>query len=325
MAHGLSSRKESAPCFDAGSRYCPCELAVLGQCVACSLLRGEDTCRCGWSGVCVSSQFIFNGSKATLGRTSHRVSLIEREEPLLSAGTPKAFFMSLAVPREVAMWSVFPGSFVLVRPEGTPERWNVPLCVTAVKESSLEVMMEVQGPKTTAIDRKASSGSLLALTGPFWSGIPGMEHLRRFGAGSVLAVAKGVGQATVLQVAEYIRHRGGRLEALIGPGPLGSTFAVEPLVETGASVEIMPREKDHNLGRIAEELSSGHHELLLSCGSDDQHRGLIDLLRKMEAPPRFAWSSNLTMTCAEGICGSCLVQGFRGCKAHIPERVVWDM
>lgn len=138
----------------------------------------------------------------------------------------------------------------------------------------------------------------------------------------MLAVAKGVGQAAVLQVAEHIAHRGGKLKALIGPGPLGSTFSAEPLAEIGATVEIMPREKDHNLGRIADELSSRPYGLLLSCGSDDQHRGLVGLLRDMKDPPPFAWSSNLTVTCAEGICGSCLIQGFRGCKAHIPDRVI---
>ncbi len=182
--------------------------------------------------------------------------------------------------------------------------------------------MEVQGPKTVALDRVAVSGAAVTLTGPFWSGIR-KEHLRKLAAGPVLAVAKGVGQATLLPVAQYVADRGGSLRNMIGPGPLGSTFSLESLTALGASVEVMPRESDHNLGRIAAELRTGSYGLLFSSGSEGQHKGMVRLLGETVEPPRFAWSSNLTMTCAEGICGSCLSRGFRGCKAQIPERDLW--
>lgn len=323
MSHGTLLKRESAICFDAGSRYCPCELAVLGQCVACSCLRGEDTCRCGWSGLCIASQFAFNGSRASAGRASHRASVIRRMDLNGTSNGPKAFFLSLAVPRELAAWSVFPGSFVMLRAEGASERWNVPLCVMRAKDSYLDVLIEVQGPKTVALDRVAVTGAGVNVTGPFWSGIQGMEHIRNRAAGPVLAVAKGVGQAALLPVAEYVADRGGSLKALIGPGPLGSTFSMEALTALGASVEVMPRESDHNLGRVTAELEGSRYGLLFSSGSEEQHRGMVRLLMEVSEPPKFAWSSNLTMTCAEGICGSCLSQGFRGCKAQIPERHAW--
>ncbi|HHW26436.1 MAG TPA: hypothetical protein GXX23_03730 [Firmicutes bacterium] len=324
MSHGTILKRESAPCFDAGSKYCPCELALLGQCVACSQLRGKNVCACGWSGVCVSLQFAFNGSRPAPGRVPSTVSILEQRVMDDTPDDVRVLILTLDVPQDVATWSVFPGSFVMLRPQGRSERWNVPLCVTRAQDSSLEVMMEVLGPKTIALDTAASSGSNLILTGPFWSGIQGIENLRKFGGGRVLAVAKGIGQATLLQAAEYVAHRGGFLRAMIGPGPLGSVFSAGLLTSLGASVEVMPKAKDHNLRRIAGELSAGGYDLLLSSGSDTQHQNLKSLLGEMPEPPAFAWSSNLTMTCAEGICGSCLVQGFRGCKAHIPENALWN-
>lgn len=47
--------KRPVECVDAGSAYCPCQLAELGQCIECSLLRGEDECRCHWAGSCIWS------------------------------------------------------------------------------------------------------------------------------------------------------------------------------------------------------------------------------------------------------------------------------
>ena len=122
---------------------------------------------------------------------------------------------------------MFPGSFVMLRAEGASERWNVPLCVMRAKDSYLDVLIEVQGPKTVALDRVAVTGAGVNVTGPFWSGILGMDHLRNRAAGPVLAFAKGVGQAALRPVAGYVADRGGSLKALIGPGPLGSTFSME--------------------------------------------------------------------------------------------------
>ena len=47
--------KRPVECVDAGSAYCPCQLAELGQCIECSLLRGEGECRCHWAGSCILS------------------------------------------------------------------------------------------------------------------------------------------------------------------------------------------------------------------------------------------------------------------------------
>ncbi len=311
-------QRASAPCFDALSQYCPCDLADLGQCVSCSLLRGEQTCTCGWSGLCVYSHFLSNQSKPKQGRKERKAEVTRRID--LEPTNTTAFIVDLLVEPQVIRTLTFPGSFVLLRPLKSTSRFNVPLSVMSARDSTVTVAVEVQGPKTEALNRACKEGKAVTFSGPFWSGIQEVGRLRNLAGGNILSVAKGISQAAVLQAAQYVKSRGGHIKALLGPGSLGLVFVDQALEDTGAIVQKLPRQKDHNLTHIYTELATGTYDAVLSAGSDRQHRAIFDLLQSLEDPPAFAWTSNLTMVCAEGICGSCLAGGFRGCKAQlVPE------
>lgn len=307
----------SRTCFDAGSSYCPCDLAALGSCVACSLIRGQEKCDCGWSGICVYQEFLRGGGAARPRRDLETAQVKSRVDLRPSAGVASAFILEVEVPGYVSRWCVFPGSFALVRPKSSPERFNVPLSVMEAKESGVRFAVEVKGPKTTALDRACVPGGRVEVVAPFWSGLQGAASLRRFAAGRVLAVAKGIGQAPLLNAGQYVLGHGGSFKALLGPGTLDRVFVDSFLREAGAHVEVLPRTRDHNASRIYAELAAGSYDLLISEGSDRQHETLRGLLSSLDDPPAFAWSSNLSMTCAEGICGACLKDGFRGCKADV--------
>lgn len=317
-------KNASLPCFDAGSLYCPCMLATLGQCVSCSLLRGETTCDCGWSGLCIYQEFIRNGKIPKGQRPTINVKVKRRSDLFLLQGrdTPGVFILDIQFPKEIARWCIFPGSFVLLRPKGTQERFNVPISVmNAGHDGIITVAIEVQGPKTIALERSCYEGKEITAVAPFWSGLQGFSHLKRLASGKILVIAKGMGQSLVPQVARYVIHRGGLLKILLGPGDLGRIFIEDILEKLGLKTQILPKENDHNIGRFRKELAEHRYDLLISAGSDKQHRSLFAVLRQLEAEsldvPKYVWSSNLTMTCAEGICGSCLVSGYRGCKAQL--------
>jgi NAD(P)H-flavin reductase len=309
-----------SPCFDAGSPYCPCQLAELGQCVACSFLRGEETCTCGWSGLCVYTEFLRERAKARPRRRMTAATLLTREDISGNSDT-RAFMFDVRVGEELTVWCDTPGSFVLVRPKGSPERFNVPVSVMVSSEAKLTLAVQVVGPKTAALDRACREERAITLVGPFWSGLQGLSHLKRVAGGRVLVVAKGIAQSCAVPVTKYVADRGGFVKALLGGGPLDRVFAQVETERAGASVEVLPKVKDHNLARVFAELVGGKYDLLVSAGADIQHRSLKGLLDGMEDPPCFAWTSNLSMTCAEGICGSCLSGGFRGCKAQLPAGV----
>ncbi|HHY44093.1 MAG TPA: hypothetical protein GX512_00070 [Firmicutes bacterium] len=309
-----------SPCFDAGSQYCPCELAELGQCVACSLLRGEEVCACGWSGLCIYSEFIRSGKK---GKPKRRTTAarVTKKRQIAQGAKIRAFIFEVEVPWELSAWCEAPGAFVLARPKGSPERFNVPISVMSTQENAMTLAVQVVGPKTTALERSCIEGRQITLVGPFWSGLQGLEHFKTRSGGRVLIVAKGIAQACAVKMASYVTGRGGTVKALLGGGPLNSVFVEEDLARTGALVEVLPKAKDHNLARVSAELYGDRYDVLASAGADVQHRALRNLLEGLDDPPAFAWTSNLSMTCAEGICGACLTSGFRGCKAHLPDGV----
>ncbi|NLC15402.1 MAG: hypothetical protein GX784_03640 [Firmicutes bacterium] len=316
---------KSLPCFDAGSDYCPCVLAELGRCIACSMLRGNDTCDCGWSGLCVYDEFLSAGKQAKPGReqiTAQVTALTLLERP---RDDYKAYLVEMAVPSNMAAWCTLPGSFVLLRPEAAREMFNVPISVMEVSEGGIKVAVECRGPKTTALERALLQHKKVVVTGPFWSGLQGPVHPSTLAQGNTLVVAKGMAQAAVPSIAGYIRCRGGNLKVLAGPGTLGLVFIGDILTRLNVEYEIMPRADDRNLGRISDEISTGRYRFLISAGSKSQHQALLNLLDTVSAAgmqvPRFAWVSHLTMACAEGICGSCLLAGFRGCKARFDESV----
>jgi|LFRM01.1.fsa_nt_gb NAD(P)H-flavin reductase len=314
---------KSLACFDAGSEYCPCILAALGKCIACSMLQGRDTCDCGWSGICVFAEFERAGKQVKPGREQILAQVTEVTPLARPRDDYKAYLAEIAVPPNLARWCTLPGSFVLLRPESAREAFNVPISVMDTAGRGIRIAVECRGPKTTALEKALLKDGKVTVTGPFWSGLQGCTHPADLAHGNTLVVAKGMAQAAVPPIARYICARGGNLKVLAGPGTLGTVFIGGILEELGASFEIMPKAHDRNLGRISDEITSGSYGLIVSAGSKLQHQALINLLRKISEGnrpvPRFAWISHLTMVCAEGICGACLLAGFRGCKARLDE------
>lgn len=300
----------STPCFDGGTQHCPCILADLGQCVACSILRGEKVCDCGWTGTCIYEEYLRHGKKSKEAVNTHVASVIEKT--CISEGS---FILRLQIPRKVAALCIFPGSFLLLRPLDTSEMYNVPITVMEVEDSIVMLAIEEKGPKTKVLNKLKAGQSLLA-TGPFGSGIQGVEKFKAQSVRKVLAVAKGMGQPALVAAARQVLSKGNRFDALIGPGNIGRVFIEKMLLKMGAEVTLLERKKDHNLPEIAERIQSGEYDLILSGGSDKQHSALTDIISKMPSPPYFAYTSNFSMTCAQGICGSCLRNGFRTCKSN---------
>ncbi|MBE3520087.1 MAG: hypothetical protein IMW97_07265 [Firmicutes bacterium] len=311
-------RPPSLPCFDAGTEFCPCPLAELGHCVACSVLRGENRCDCGWGGVCIYEEFLRNGRKAVPVRREWEAQVIHREEivPEREASVESAFWFRVRAPEELTRWFVLPGSFAFVRIRGRPEMFNVPLSAMDREGDILTFACEVLGPKTRDLRREIRPGTEVILKGPFWSGVQGLGAIRAHPAGKSLIVAKGIGQAPAVFLARYLKTRGGAVKALLGPGSLGAIFIEDILAGFGVSVVKMPKEPDHNLGRIVEEITSEEYDLVVSSNARHQHKTLWRVIANLPRSPAFAWVSDVTMNCGEGLCGACLGgRETRLCKA----------
>ena len=306
-------KTKSLPCFDAGSRYCPCILVETGYFVDCSIMRGDVICDFGWRGLCIYEEFLRNGKKSTEKRTGIPLTVTKRDKL-----TDQAFIIELTLPEDITTWMEHPGSFVLIRPTGQPESYNVPISVSEMENSKVKLAVEVIGPKTAILDKTCLPGAEIIVTAPFWSGIHGLPNTGDLSYSNVLIIAKGMGQAPVPKLAKYILSRNGSVTAMLGPGSLGLVFIEESLKNMGAQVELLPKEKNHNMNRIEAELRSGKYDIIVSANSLQQHLAMLNLIETIDDPPQFAWISNFSMTCAEGICGSCLACGVRTCKAKLP-------
>lgn len=232
---------------------------------------------------------------------------------------PAGSLLKIRIGQDYTVWD-YPGTFFMVRPASAPERFSVPLSLYGVDGSEVSFVMEIVGPKTRAIVGSLLAGEKLLIRGPYYSGLQGFLKAPN---GPVLAIAKGVAQAALLGLARYCRSRGIKLTALIGGGLHNTLFAVEHLRELEAEVSILPREKDHNRRRIANEINTQIYDLVVSSGSDSQHKMIWKIIRELEEggySPGFAWFSNSIMTCAEGICGSCTSGTLKMCKAVLSAR-----
>lgn len=321
MSQTLTSvfrRPPSLPCFDAGSEFCPCPLAELGHCVACSVLRGENHCDCGWSGSCIYEEFLRNGKNTRSLRREWEGVVTCREEivPERESSVRAAFWFRVRAPEELTRWFVLPGSFAFVRIRGRPEMFNVPLSVMDQEGGVLTFACEILGPKTEDLGRQIRPGTRLILKGPFWSAVQGLVAIKAHAGGRTLIVAKGMGQAPAVSLARYLKTRGGMVKVLLGPGSLGTIFTGDILTGFGVSVVKMPKEPDHNVSRVIREITSNDYDLVISSNAHHQHKTLWRVIAGIPHSPAFAWISDVTMNCGEGLCGACLGgRETRLCKA----------
>ena len=155
--------KRPVECVDAGSAYCPCQLAELGQCIECSLLRGEGECRCHWAGSCILSHSQWGRGKV---RQSCKFPILQQWER-----HEGAIIVAVRVTPSLAAELRAPGSFVFARGNENPH-FDTPIAVVRAYPETQTIILayRVIGPKTRSL---RGSGTELWIRGPYWNGITG--------------------------------------------------------------------------------------------------------------------------------------------------------
>jgi NAD(P)H-flavin reductase len=285
-------------CCDAGSEFCPCYLAEVARCVNCSLLSGQDCCECAWSGSCIFTEYLWNGSSARPLRGALECRLVDRVEV-----GKDAFVLVLSLPSWLGRSLRAPSSFVFLRPANRPHIFDVPLSVMQVRDGGSELHLAVQdvGPKTAALGAETAAFSC---RGPYYSGMIGLESLK-IPARNALIVAKGISQGRGAHVACHLRRRGTSVTLACGPGPVGAVFAGRWLDTDGIDLVELPRRPDHSRQDITRVVLSKPWDLVVSAGPDVQHQMVQQILASNLPGARRAYTNNTLMCCGEGICGTC--------------------
>ncbi|EFL52434.1 conserved hypothetical protein [Solidesulfovibrio fructosivorans JJ]] len=294
-------------CVDAGSPYCPCYLADLGECLECSVLRGETTCRCRWPGVCVLAHHGWQRGHGTR-RQSVRVPVVSRK----AYGTLELIRVQVAPQLAAALGQ--PGSFVFVRGGATPF-FDAPVAVVQADPQAATVLLAyaVLGPKTKQL---AQCGETVWLRAPYWNGLVGHRALAATRGASCLVVAGGTAQSLAPHVARALLRQGNAVTVVLGrPGPLFSRSFFPEGSAALSLVEMRFPQDAAAFGRLLRRLSPR----LVFCAGGERLRGMaLAQVATLAEPPRLAWSIDHRMCCGEGVCGACLsnVQGqpVRRCK-----------
>ncbi|MGI6604369.1 MAG: hypothetical protein ACOX2S_04825 [bacterium] len=300
----------SLACVDAGSEFCPCYLGMTGECLVCSLLRGEDFCSCSWSGSC--SYLNQRWSRGRIKERRKEEVEVEKEEL-----TPGLISFRLRLEQELVRELNNPGSFLFLRPVGVPEAAALPVSVVDTEGREVWLVVVLAGPKTRLL---SETDGKLVVHGPYYNGVLGLATLKSARAGTAVIVAGGVGQSTAVLVARQLIRGGNRVKACLAPGSAGRIYVAEKLRGLGVEVTEVKSMRTEGLPFLAQWLKE-KPLVVFSGGPDSLHRAVMELVRKEDGDTELVCSQNSVICCGDGLCGSCvdfLADGRRvpKCKAQ---------
>lgn len=324
-----------ADCIDAGTEYCPCYLAEVGECIICSQLQGKVFCDCtNWKGVCIYQEYVWNHLRAKPSRSLFRGKVLGAEKV-----AEDVLLLTIKVNRTLARELNQPGAYVFLKSLESEHYFDIPTSVMRADERLETVVFAVQqrGVKTKylfkhCLEKKERE---IYLRGPFWNGIFGLRHLKSMQNGKTLLIVRGIGQAPAVSVARKLRQGGNEVEVFLDKGKIDSDFAADFLIKMGCRVvpkEVLALEKlairEDVLATIKDGIIKKGIKLIYCGGPEFLAQGVNKLIQETGGTTALVCSNNAKLCCGEGVCGSCQTRLGNGnrvktCKAQIDPRDVY--
>lgn len=320
-------------CVDLGSEYCPCVLALTGDCLVCGRLRGNETadCDCQWSGSCPYTVLMQNGGKVSARRRTVRGEVVQRKEY-----GEEVTVLVLRVGRGLAQKASLPGSFVFLRPVHEEERnhstaetgdfvyFDTPISVMRADEAAGTIHLAIrrEGPKSklllncvSAIDDVNEESYWVR--GPYYSGLLGTEALRpeQVKGKRILFLTKGIGAAPALLTIDRLITMDSAVAAaskirwLADDKKIDRTLIEDYARMIGGTIqpEYMALTDSPGRGKreLREALGEKEYDVAVICGSPYFVEHMSCQVRNRFPEVQLVVSNNATMCCGEGICGAC--------------------
>ncbi|MBR0326149.1 MAG: hypothetical protein IIX11_08495, partial [Selenomonadales bacterium] len=264
----------------------------------CSQLQGKGSCTCEWNGTCVLYEKHWNGERT---RPQKRIEEVSSFSSVETVGD-KTVVISFDVSEALAHMLNKVGSFVFLRRKDDDQFYHFPVGVMSVDHTSITVAIEAVGTKSKRLLEDTSAE--IIVRGPYYNGMFGQPWLTTIRGESVLLVAGGIGQAPLLPVARELVQGENRITAILAGGKVGVIFVGEELRKMGIDVIEVSSLRQEGMPLLRKKLKKGV-DFIASCGSDNQHCGIISVLHEMKLDLPMAATNNAVMCCGEGICGSC--------------------
>lgn len=297
-------------CADYGSEFCPCSLAERGECIICSQLKNQKFCDClNWKGTCVYQEFIWNNEKSKKSREYRKFKIVEkrylREDLIL---------LKIKVNQGLARELCNIGAFVFLKPERDIEAYSTPISImeSDIINNIITVVFKIEGVKTKALKECDKE---IMVKGPYWNGIQGRKYIEDLKNKSCLIIGRGVALAPAVLAAKKMINNKNDVYVVLDRGRSEEHFTENYFKSYGCTVKptkICNMNKcllDDTRELLQHLLKKWNYEVVLSAGSDDFHRLILNYIHNLDPYIKFATVNNSTMCCGEGVCGSCQIRG----------------
>ncbi|WP_194190409.1 sulfide/dihydroorotate dehydrogenase-like FAD/NAD-binding protein [Clostridium chrysemydis] len=317
-------------CIDSGSEYCPCNLAVCGECILCSQLKGEKFCDCcNWNGVCIYQEFISNNSMPKEGRKIFKSKILNKlfiEENLLE--------LELEITHGLANSLINPGSFIFIIDE-EKNFYNIPISVmeTDKEKNTIKILIEIKGIKTKRILNCLDKGEI-KIKAPYWNGIFGIDNIMSLKDSKAIIIAKSIGIAPIIPVIRKLKQNNNDVTVYVDISNEKYDFLEEIIKKYDCNLN---KTTIMNNGSLTEEMRyilqdkiNNNMDLIYTAGADILTKLIIDFIDKEEGRKiKLACCNNFKMCCGEGICGACTIRYKGGvvrryCKEQVEPRELFE-
>lgn len=316
---------EIKDCIDAGTEYCPCNLAETGDCILCSQMQGKKFCDCtNWKGVCIYQEYVWNGNKPNKQRKITLCKIIKKQ----NIDKDIIAFTIIAKHKLVQELSV-PGAFIFIRNPETNSYFDAPISImdTDVVENTLTIAVELKGIKTKKLDELSEKDDLV-VRGPYWNGVLGLKNVNNSKNGTSLILARGIGMAPMIPVMKKLYANGNKIIVAIDKANFKDVFIKDYLSMCNAELiectSMVSGELSPELVEIIKKYSESSN-IVFCSGPDIFIRNVLDVISDDK---NVACSNNAKMCCGEGVCGTCSTR-YKGhvvkklCKMQIDPRYIF--
>lgn len=204
-----------------------------------------------------------------------------------------------------------PGQFVMVWIPGLDE---IPMSISCVSADGVSISVERVGKATEAMHR-LKKGNLIGVRGPFGNGFSLTKK------GRIMIIGGGTGLIPLTFLGEQLAHLKGGVRFLIGAKTKSELLfldRIESIVQKAHGTLIVTTD-DGSYGtrgmvtRPTEDLlKKEKFDMIYACGPESMMHKIFLLSEKYDVPLEV--SLERLMKCAIGICGSCVLGGFRVCS-----------
>ena len=306
-------------CADAGSENCPCDLAVTGDCLTCSRIRGGDVCDCDWRGVCILNEFIFSGRKVNSRRKEKECAVVSKKDI-----SDDFFILVIRVQKGFAIRCMRPGVYLFLRNPEFDNHYDVPVSIldVSLSECTITVGVRVLSAKTKSL---ASVEKSILVRGPYRSGFIGRELRKTEGAVMILCSGAGVcpgiftcnllrSSCEVILTARDAPFERNLIRHFLRPGNVTESVKGR---KTGAYVSFRDFDSAEETEKICRTVREKKPENILLLGSREFVSRMYHTLREFHDSSVFVTSNDFNLCCGEGICGSCELEMKDGRKIRI--------